>query len=213
MGTRALVPFPLLVVLLLASCGDDADQGVNTASGVCAGGEEAGPYFLYEDPDWEFRGATDYAADVRPLEAAEPGLDWTAEYERLTPSSDGATVEGASLRLSGHEVDLATLRRELPGFRTDEADVAGRPAYTGVSPEGAPTLVGLAIDPGYTVMLLSYGLDLDELVRIAESVEQVCQPEWLAAGGEVLDCNRFEPGCTAASSTTEPGISTTPAPS
>lgn len=197
------------MALVVASCGDD-DQDIDTAGGMCASDEDAGPYFLYENPDWESRDGADYAAGLGPLEEIEPSLDWSFEYERFTPSPDGAAVEGVSLRLSGHYAALVTQQDELPGFQTDDAEIADRRAYTGVSPEGEPTVVGLDVADDYTLMLLSYGLPLDDLVEIAASVNRVCQRDWIEAGGEILDCDPFEAGCIRPSSTTSAPTSTTP---
>lgn len=115
-----------------------------------------------------------------------------------------------SLRLSGHDADLATQQEELPGFQTERTEIADRRAYTGVSPEGEPTAVGLDVADDYTLMLLSYGLPLDELVEIAASVNRVCQRNWVEDGGEILDCDPFGAGCIPPSSTTSGPNSTTP---
>lgn len=209
MGIRSVAPFAAVLAMLVGSCGDEPDQVANTAPGLCASDGGAGPYFLYEHPDWEFRSGADYPADAGPLQRVEPSLDWFVEYERFTPSSEGATIEGVSLRLSGHEADLATQREELLGFQTDEAESSGRSAYTGVSPDGKPTVIGVEVDAGYTVMLLSYGLGVDELVEIAAAIEQVCQQAWVDAGANILTCDPLAAGCISPSSTTTV-TSTTP---
>lgn len=214
MGRRQLLSLLVVAGMLLAACGgeDGADEvavGASAGDAPCPEDEDSGPYFLYEGDGWEFRSGTDYPPDDGPLARVETSLDWFAEHERFTPSTDGATVEGVSLRLSGHEADVAGQRNELQGFRTEDAEVDGHSAYTGVSPDGEPTVVGVAIGDGYTVMLLSYGLDVDELVEVASSIEQVCQEAWIGAGGRVLTCAPLAPACNPPSSSTSVPSSTT----
>lgn len=211
MGLRRAPLTLMLIAVLIASCGggDGADE-VEAAATNCADDGGAGPYFLYERDGWEFRGGADYPADADPLARVEPSLDWFVEYERFTRASSDATVEGVSLRLSGHEIAIDDQREELVGFRTEGAEIAGRSAYTGVSPEGEPTVVGMAVDDAYTIMLLSYGLGLDELIEAASHIEQACQAAWIEAGGRVLTCDPLDPDCDPppSSSTSVPASTT-----
>lgn len=209
----ALTLLLILIAALAASCGDDdgADQVAGTSGGddMCPEDDGVGPYFLYENEGWDFRSGADYPAGTSPLGRVEPSLDWFVEYERFTPSSDGTSVEGVSLRVSGHAADVDSQRGELLGFRTEDAEVAGRSGYTGVSPEGEPTVVSMAVEDGYTVMLLSYGLALDDLTQVASAIERVCQSGWVEAGGRVLTCDPLDPDCNPPSSSTSVPSSTT----
>lgn len=204
----------VLIAVLIASCGgdDSSDQVVGAPGGndMCPEDEGSGPYFLYEEDGWDFRSGADYPPDSSPLERVEPSLDWFVEYERFSPSPDGGTVEGVSLRLSGHGTGIDDQREELLGFQSEEAEIAGRAAYTGASPEGEPTAVGIAVDDDYTVMLLSYGLDMEELTETASRIEQACQARWIEAGGRVLACDPADVDCTPPSSAASVPSSTTP---
>jgi hypothetical protein len=44
------------------------------------------------------------------------------------------------------------------------------------------------VRPDYTVVALSYDLTLEELAALAESLETVSEDEWLASGGQVVEC-------------------------
>ncbi len=209
-----------LVAALAGGCSNGEDGGQDgTAGSTCQNDGGAGPYFLFEHEDWEFKGATDLPEDLGPMEAIEPSLDWYAEHERLTPSTDGAMVEGVSLRLSGHDADLDEHQDELSGFDAEEQLINGVRALAGIGPDLAPTVVTVTVTNDYTLMLLSYGLELEELIDLAaRRVHQVCQPEWIEAGGEILDCLPADPGCTEnppptpTSSSSEPVLSTTEGP-
>lgn len=162
--------------------------------------------------------AIDYPEDGGLMEGVEPSLDWYGEYERFIPSADGDSVEGVSLRLSGHHAALDEHQDELRGFDPKEREIDGRRAFAGIGPDGAPSIVTMAVADDYTLMLLSYGLELEELMDIASAVEWVCQPAWVEAGGQVLDCLPTEGGCVEdsppppASTSSGPGVPTTDGP-
>lgn len=160
-------------------------------------GPDAGTahYVVFDDAAWTFKEAVDYPEDLGPLAAVESSLDWYGEYERFVPGDDLSTVEGLRLRLSGHLVAIDDHRSELTGATMREATIAGVPALTGVGQDGAPALVTMAVADSYTLMALSYGLDVDELVAIAGELRSVCEPEWIESGGQLLDCLPTGPGC------------------
>lgn len=195
MPARAIATVLLAAAQLAGCSGEDGDDAHVSGSTPCADDRGAGPYFLFEHHDWQFQDAIDHPDDPGPLEEVEPSLDWSAQYERFTPSAGGSSVEGVSLRLSGHDAALAEHQHELRGFEPDELEIDGAPALAGIGPDGAPTVVTMEIADGYTLMLLSYGLPLEELVDVAAAVDRVCQPAWREAGGRVLDCVPTEPGC------------------
>ena len=198
----------MLAALLGTGCGSEggSDQTVD-ATKACPDDGGAGPYFVYRSMDWFFHGATDYPDDLRTLGEVEPSLDWFAEYEHYIPGLDDNPTQGASLRSSGHDVALATQRKELVGFQAEDTEIAGRHAYTATGPGGEPTVVGLDVGTDYTVVLLSYGLELRALVAVSRQIEQLCQADWIEAGGQLLDCMPIDPGCVEPTTT-----ATTPSP-
>lgn len=178
-----------------------------TVGGCTAGGDdtpaldssndcqEVGRYFVFEDPEWEFREAVDYPPDLGLLEAGQPSLDWYVEHARIVPTSDPGTTEGQHLSISGHEAGIADHARELVGAELSETQVDRRRAFVGTGPGGTPNLVTVATRDDFTIMLLSYELASDELIRLASELEPVCRREWIEAGGQVLDCLPWEAGC------------------
>jgi hypothetical protein len=141
---------------------------------------------------WELREAVNLAAPG-PLAADEPSLDWYAEYERLVPIAGGE--EGHDVRLSGHTAGLAEHRSELRGFDATEGDINGRSALWGVGADGKPAVVTIAFDERYTIMALSYALELDDLRRVATQLLPTSQNEWIAHGGKILECLPTDPAC------------------
>lgn len=199
--------------MFAAGCsgGDDAVRGV-TAGSTCENDGDAGPYFLVGNRDWRFKEAIDYPEDGALSGGSEPSLDWYAEYERFTPPADDGSFEGVSLRMSGHHAALDEHLDELRGFDPTEREIDGTRAFVGTGPDGAPTVVTVAVVDDYTLMLLSYGLDLEELTDAAAVVERVCQPAWVEAGGQVLDCLPTEPGCGQDPAPPPPPASTSSVP-
>lgn len=218
MPGRALVAVVVIVVLAPGcSDGDDGARDV-TADLACESDGDAGPYFLFDHQDWQFMEAIDYPEDGGLMEGVEPSLDWYGEYERFIPSADGDSVEGVSLRLSGHHAALDEHHDELRVFDPTEREIDGARAFVGVGPDGAPSVVTMAVADDYTLMLLSYGLELEELTDAALVVRRVCQRAWVEAGGQVLDCLPTEPGCiddpspSPASTSSVPVVPTTAGP-
>lgn len=191
---RVLAVYAILIAVIGSGCsgGDDSQPELASDTGC----ENGGHYYFFEGPDWEFREAVDYPQDLGPVAAVEPSLDWYSEHERFVPTSDPDTVEGQSLRMSGHGAALEEHAEEL-FTDVSETQVDGRRALVGTGSEGAPSVVTVAVDDSYTLMFLSYGLAPEELIELAGQVEPVCQEEWTEAGGQVLDCMPTEPGCIA----------------
>lgn len=192
MPTLRLMLALVAIPTLLGSCGE-AESGESTVGADSS--SDCTRFFVLDDPGWDFHEAIDYPEDLGPLGAVEPSLDWYAEFERLIPSADGQSVEGVSLRLSGHDVGVETFRAELVGFELErlEGDDTMLIARSGAG--GQPSVVVRPVGGSYTFMLLSYGLDTDELVEVAAATRSVCEQEWVDAGGQVLSCMPSEPGC------------------
>lgn len=148
---------------------------------------------VFESEGWQLRQAVRSLAGGGPLEVVEPSLDWWAEYERLVPIAGGR--EGQDVRLSGHTLALAEHRNELTGVDLTEGELDGRPTLWGTSPEGKPAVVTIALDERYTIMVLSYALALDELRRVAAELAPATEAEWIAHGGQIVDCLPTDPAC------------------
>lgn len=171
---------------LLAACGDSGSDDAGTPS-------ECTRFVLFDDADWDFHEAVDYPEDG--VLVGDPGLDWYSEFEKVEPALDGS-AEGTSLRISGHAVGLTEFRREFISDATLE-EREGADGLTLVSPanEVEPSVLVRSVSDDYTLMLLSYGLELDELTEVAAATRPVCEKAWLDAGGRVLDCMPTEPDC------------------
>lgn len=182
----------MVVALAIAACGDEADQVASKPPTTCESGDR---YFVFQDSAWELKEAVDYPDDLGPLASTEPDLDWYAESERFVPLADSSAVEGQSLRLSGHRSGLDQYAAQLLGADLNETQVGGRRALVGIGADGKPALLTVEVGSDYTFMLLSYELDPAELVDAAARVDAVCQAEWVAAGGQILDCVPAEPDC------------------
>jgi hypothetical protein len=182
----------VVVTLAIGACGDEADHVASTSSTACGSGDR---YFVFQDSAWELKEAVDYPDDLGPLASTEPDLDWYAESERFVPLADSSIIEGQNLRLSGHESGLDDHAAQLLGADLSETQVGERRALVGTGADGKPALLTIEVGPDYTLMLLSYELDPAELVDAAARLDAVCQAEWVAAGGEMVDCVPAEPDC------------------
>lgn len=190
---RQLVVVAVSISTVLCACGasDTDERGVDGVSSSC------GRFHILDGGDWEFRQAVDYPEDLGSLAEVEPSLDWVSEFERFVLIDD-QTVEGISLRISGHRVGLEDFQSELVAIALQERDdISGETVFVGSGPEGEPSIVARPVDNDYTVMLLSYGLDTNELIQVAAAIRPACQEEWLDAGGQVLDCMPTDPDCIA----------------
>ena len=185
----------VVVVALTALLGACGDSGPGESSAELDPTSECTRFVLFEDADWTFREAVDYPEDSGAW--PEPGLDWYSEFERFTPLSDGA-VEGVSLRVSGHELGIDDLRDQLPGIELEDHG-GNAQLLTGSGIDGQPSVVAKPVSDSYTLLLLSYELDVEELVQVISETRPVCQQEWVEAGGQILDCVPTEPGCMTGS--------------
>jgi len=177
--------------MLLAGCADDDNSGAGRSDAL-----DCGRFVVFDEPAWDFLEAVDYPEDLGSFGEIEPGLDWYSEFERIEPAADGASSEGVSLRISGHSIGLAEFRREMPGG--DEfQERHGEDGLTLLIPstDVEPSVLVRSVTDDYTLMLLSYGLDLDELTEVAAATRPACEQEWLDVGGRILDCMPTEPDC------------------
>jgi hypothetical protein len=178
-----------VLVGLLAACGDSDGDDAGTPS-------ECTRFVLFDHPEWEFHEAVDYPDDLGESAAAYgPHLDWYSEFERLVPAPDGESVESTSLRIAGQTAGLAEFGDSLPGTDLTERQGPKGAELVSAGAEGEPSVLAQSITDDYTLELLSYGLDLDELTEVAAATRPACEQEWLDAGGQILDCMPTEPGC------------------
>lgn len=174
----------------LASCSSD-DSGP-TASKVDTSGDNS-VYVVFHDPQWTLKEAVKPLGGLGPAETAERSLDWFAEYERFVRITGGE--EGLDLRFSGHSVGLAEHDKELRGIGLTHGDSARRPSSWGVSPEGKPAVVNVGFEKGYTVMVLSHALSVEEVRAVAARLLPVTQAQWREHGGKIVDCALMDPAC------------------
>jgi hypothetical protein len=145
---------------------------------------------------WERDEAIRTLAQPPAFAAVEPSLDWWEEYHRDQPIPGGA--ESQDLRISGHRVALDKQVAELKSFDTQPAQVGERRAVLATSAEGEPVAVSIAVRPDYTVMALSYALNMEELAALAEALEPISEDDWLASGGRVVECAPATSDCPPA---------------
>ena len=185
----------LAVAVVLAGCTDDAGPvGEISATSMAA----AVPVLFMQlrRADWERDQAIRPLSQPPAVAAVEPSLDWWEQYHRDQPIPGG--VEGQDLRV------LGASRR--PGHAGRRAEVVRHPARRGGrvaggvrdEPRGEPAAVSIEVSPDYTVMALSYALSLEELTALAESLEPVSADEWLASGGQVVECAPPTADCPSA---------------
>lgn len=93
------------------------------------------------------------------------------------------------VRVSGHSVSLDTARVELEGYGFALVDVAveGWQAI-GVSATTDPSAPAIVVvgDEAMAFELLSYEVELDDLVRLAGQLSRVDAAMWVGAGGVIL---------------------------
>lgn len=177
--------------MLLGGCTDDGGDGVGGSDA-----SDCGRFVVFDEPAWELLEAIDYPEDVGALGVGEPGLDWYSEFQRVEPAAADGSAEGVSLRISGHTVGLAEFRRGMiGGDALQERQGAEGPTLVSPGTDVEPSVLARSVTDEYTLMLLSYGLDLDELTEVASGTHPACEQEWLDAGGRILDCIPTEPGC------------------
>ncbi len=136
-------------------------------------------YFLPAPGSWRQGEARNPATAPNPVEAS---LDWYAEYERFPDPTRSEHV-----RVSGHAASTTVLQQtELRGFRFARVDGERWPATHARSPDTAgPTVILFSVATDFTLMVLSYQLDLESLLEWSRSLEPVSEAAWVAAGGVV----------------------------
>jgi len=194
----------LLLAVTVGACSDNGPASVDTvdpsttdaplASPATPSTTSASHFMVLQDGGWTLRQAVKPAGVTGAQAGIEPSLDWWSEYERAV-AADGGAIEASGVRISGHRLALQDHGGELPGFQGSDGEIDGRPARIGTGPDGPPAVITMAVEDDYTVMVLSYELSVDELTEVAEQLEIVSESDWLAAGGEIRDCEPGDPTC------------------
>ncbi len=200
----------ILLLLLTGACGEDGTgeeevqsrSAAPSASAPEAPGrsatttsvDAAGPYVLLEAPGWELQEAVDYRAGLGPLDQVEPELDWYAEYIGSRIDHDDSSFTVPTARVSGHTAGVEALRAQLVGFELAPEVIGGRQALVAPPADRNPGIVLVELRPDYAITVLSYD-DVVDLRDLAARLVQVDERRWSDAGGQVLDCVPFEPGC------------------
>jgi hypothetical protein len=153
-------------------------------------------YGELRNPSWERSSAVRILRRPAALAAAEPSLDWWAEYLRRRPTSGG--TESEDIRLSGHHVDVETHVAELKMFDSEPTQIGEWPAVVAIGVDGKPAVISIEVDDDYTIMALSYALTSDELTVVAAALATMTEDRWLASGGQIIDCDPSTPDCPPA---------------
>ena len=165
---------------------DDADLTQPSPAGNAPTSESTSAadsvYGVLTDDTWTLQEAIDPPADAPIASLERPPLEWYAEYVQ------SSTSQSSMVRLSGHRAAFDETRAALEelGFAFDDVALQHWQAVGGAAPDdpGSPTIIVLANGPT-TLMTLSYELDLDQLAPITDTVENVDQANWIAAGGVI----------------------------
>ncbi|MBA2387673.1 MAG: hypothetical protein H0V69_11385 [Acidimicrobiia bacterium] len=169
----------LAATLAVTACSDD-DNAQPSSSSSDPSSDSA--YAVLTEDAWTLQDAVDPPADAPIVSVEQPPLEWDAEYVRSSAS------EFAMVRLSGHHATFNDTRSTLEGlgFTLDDVPLTQwhRAGGSADADPASPTIILLDNGP-ITLMVLSYDLDLDQLTTIADTVEGVDQPAWIAAGGVV----------------------------
>ena len=190
----------IAALVLLATVGGPAcrdEQPTSEATSTTAVGTPTIPstqcnrFVVLESSDWPMKEAVDYPADIGDW--PQPHLDWFAEYERFIQVAPD-TREGQRLNISGFSTGREGIAAQLPpGGELEEYGAWGIGVLEGLETEGA--FIARPVDAGYTLTFSSSSLDTEQLVKLSSEVRPVCEEEWVASGGQILDCMPTEPGC------------------
>jgi hypothetical protein len=209
-GRNAARTAGVVLLLLAGSCGDGTTEGqVQSGDGTPSPSAVTGParaptttaadtvptrYVLLGRPDWQLQEAVDYRAGLGSFGEAEPDLDWYAEYfgPQIDHDDGGFTVPTA--RVSGHTTGLEAVRARLVGFEFGSEDLGSRRALVAEAANRNPAVAVVELGAGYSVMVLSYD-DAVDVRDLAGGLVPADEQQWIAAGGQLLDCVPFEPGC------------------
>lgn len=168
--------------------------GAPGQSATTTSADAAVQYVLLEASGWQLQEAVDYRAGLGSLSQGEPDLDWYAEYIGPQIDHDDRSFTIPTARISGHTAGVEALRVQLTGFEFVSEDIGGRQALIAAAANRNPGVVMVELRPDYSIMILSYD-DVVDLRDLAARLVQVDEQQWLKAGGQMLDCVPFEPGC------------------
>jgi hypothetical protein len=177
---RAARMLVIATALAVTACSDD---NITESSPTTTGYRPSqSAYAVLTDHAWPLQEAIDPPADDPTVSIEVPPMEWYAEYVRST------AAESAMIRLSGHSSTFDDARSALEerGFTFDDVSLDGWRAVGGAADaDPASPSVILLENGSTTLMVLSYELDLDSLATVADVVEGVDQPTWVAAGGVI----------------------------
>jgi hypothetical protein len=167
----------LIVLTFLTGCSESSD-----AERAAPPARRVSEYAVLTSDAWTLQEAIDPPPDDPIAGVERPPLEWYSEYVRTVGN------ESQMVRLSGHQARLDETQAELESLGFGFADVAveGWSAVGGSAPgdPSGPAIILLDGDEA-TLMLLSYELDLDELVGTATGIEPVSKAAWVDAGGVI----------------------------
>lgn len=199
----------LTSLLALGACdsGSDDDDTKDSRPGAAApGGQfEAGEvpdphYAVFPSkvpaPGWELTEAVRMLGTGREVQLGGlPGVDWYAEFDG--PEGDGSAK--VYLTLTGYIQSLEERKAESVSATSDVTDgeINGHPAFWSIDPDdlGSGAVVTWEVTPDYTLEVFATGVSLNELLAIARTVKDATEAEWIAAGGQVADCEPMQTAC------------------
>lgn len=202
-----------ILFLLAGACGDGGTaedrvlSGNDTPSssaadapaqpGTTTAADASTQYVLLERPDWHLQEAVDYRAGLGQLSGVEPDLDWYAEYVGPRIDHDDRSYTIPTARISGHTASLEAYRDQLTGFGFEfvSEDLGGRQALVAAAANRNPGVVIAQLQANYSVSILSYD-EVVDLRDLAAGLVLADEQRWVTAGGQMLDCVPFTPGCT-----------------
>ncbi len=173
----------LTIIVAMTGCGagsssqDAAETAIATSSTASRTTDE-GVYIAYMEEDYLLRESATAGAGELPL-GLEPSIHWYAQYSSGPPSFD------KWVRVSGHLISAAMLSKQ-PGIPADRQErQAGdwkvlAAASSPDDPHGASTVL-IEIEEDYTILVLSYELDIDSLVEWTSNTSLVTKVEWSEA--------------------------------
>lgn len=174
---------------------DDSGPGIGALgnSGSVASADLPDPHYAVfpsgvPGPGWELTEASRQLGAGRDVLGGLPGVDWYAEFDG--PAVDGNT--DAHVSLTGYAQSLEERRSESVSStaQVTEGEINGRKAFWSVEPEDPESgaTVTWEVTPDYTLELFGTGIDLEELLTMARTVQDATEAEWVAAGGVLSDC-------------------------
>lgn len=196
----------LTSLLALGACdsgSDSADKSDAKPGAAAPGGQsDQGPgpdphYAVFPakvpGTGWELTEATRQLGTGREAQLGGlPGVDWYAEFDG--PDTDDNT--NVYLLLTGYIQSLEERRAETESDAAGvtEGEINGHKAFWSFDPEDG-AVVTWEVNPDYTLEVFATGISLNELLTMARSVKDATEAEWVAAGGQIADCEPGQDDC------------------